>query len=136
MESTTQQKRVSKACDACKRRKVKCNGQERCQQCSHLGLRCVYSATGKLRSQGKRGHIISEFRKQMNNSLATSPPAILPANGLHIQPYNSFTYAMDGCNRFSSGTSSSPTAALCNDSLGRLGLTSFRISRDAHRSSV
>ena len=136
MESTTQQKRVSKACDACKRRKVKCNGQERCQQCSHLGLRCVYSATGKLRSQGKRGHIISEFRKQMNTSLATSPPAILPANGLHIQPYNNFRYAMDGSNRFSSGTSSSSVTTTSNDRLRRLDLTFIRISRDAHRSSV
>ncbi|KAH8726277.1 hypothetical protein GQ44DRAFT_826001 [Phaeosphaeriaceae sp. PMI808] len=73
------QKRVSKACDACKRRKVKCNGQERCQQCAHLGLRCVYSASGKPRSQGKRGHIISEFRNQAASLSATSPP-LLPAN--------------------------------------------------------
>lgn len=74
------QKRVSKACDACKRRKVKCNGQDRCQQCSHLGLRCIYSASGKLRTQGKRGHIISEFRKQSTGGCATSPPPLLPAN--------------------------------------------------------
>ena len=106
MDSSTH-KRVSKACDACKRRKVKCNGQERCQQCSHLGLRCVYSATGKLRSQGKRGHIISEFRNQTNNLHATSPPTILPANGQHFQPYNGFTYAVDS-NGFKSGMSTSP----------------------------
>lgn len=104
MDSSTQ-KRVSKACDACKRRKVKCNGQERCQQCSHLGLRCVYSVTGKLRSQGKRGHIISEFRNQMNNPHATSPPTILPANGQQVQPYSGFTYTIDR-NTFGSGTSS------------------------------
>lgn len=72
------QKRVLKACDACKRRKVKCNGQERCQQCAHLGLRCVYSKTGKQRSQGKRGHVISEFRNQTANASAISPP-LLPA---------------------------------------------------------
>ncbi|KAF1920233.1 hypothetical protein BDU57DRAFT_7115 [Ampelomyces quisqualis] len=71
------QKRASKACDACKRRKVKCNGQDRCQQCAHLGLRCVYSASGKQRSQGKRGHIISEFRTQKANP--KSSPPILPA---------------------------------------------------------
>ncbi|KAH9878646.1 hypothetical protein IAQ61_001918 [Plenodomus lingam] len=73
------QKRVSKACDACKRRKVKCNGQERCQQCAHLGLRCIYSPSSKHRSQGKRGHIISEFRRQTYHAAAISPP-ILPAN--------------------------------------------------------
>jgi hypothetical protein len=81
------QKRVSKACDACKRRKVKCNGQDRCQQCSHLGLRCIYSASGKLRSQGKRGHIISEFRNQNSNRFVISPPPILPAT--LEQPYTS-----------------------------------------------
>lgn len=73
------QKRVSKACDACKRRKVRCNGQTRCQQCAHLGLRCIYSPSSKQRSQGKRGHIISEFRTQTSTSSATATP-ILPAH--------------------------------------------------------
>jgi hypothetical protein len=72
------QKRVSKACDACKRRKVRCNGQTRCQQCAHLGLRCIYSPSGKQRSQGKRGHIISEFRNQTNAPIIS--PSILPAH--------------------------------------------------------
>lgn len=71
-------KRVSKACDACKLRKVKCNGQQRCQQCSHLGLRCVYSVSSKTRSQGKRGRIITEYKKKTSNAALTSPP-ILPA---------------------------------------------------------
>ncbi|KAF2684751.1 hypothetical protein K458DRAFT_337817 [Lentithecium fluviatile CBS 122367] len=71
-------KRVSKACDACKLRKVKCNGQERCQQCSHLGLRCVYSVSVKTRSQGKRGRIITEYKNKTSNATAISP-SILPA---------------------------------------------------------
>src|ERR1044072_6758151 len=91
------QKRVSKACDACKRRKVKCNGQERCQQCAHLGLRCVYSASGKQRSQGKRGHIISEFRNQTTNASAVSPP-LLPAisaqNNFHA-PYGGVAQSVE-----------------------------------------
>jgi hypothetical protein len=81
MDQATQ-KRVSKACDACKRRKVRCNGQTRCQQCAHLGLRCIYSPSGKQRSQGKRGHIISEFRNQTNAPII-SPP-ILPAHTAQI----------------------------------------------------
>jgi hypothetical protein len=85
------QKRASKACDACKRRKVKCNGQERCQQCAHLGLRCVYSPSGKQRSQGKRGHIISEFRKQTANVNAISPP-LLPAIAAQVNFAASISY--------------------------------------------
>ncbi|KAF2790916.1 hypothetical protein K505DRAFT_250117 [Melanomma pulvis-pyrius CBS 109.77] len=74
------QKRVAKACDACKLRKVKCNGQERCQQCSHLGLRCVYTVSAKQRVQyGKRGHLISEYKNKTANVVAAAPP-ILPAS--------------------------------------------------------
>ncbi|CAG5158106.1 uncharacterized protein ALTATR162_LOCUS4986 [Alternaria atra] len=71
-------KRVSKACDACKRKKVRCNRETRCQQCAYLGLRCIYSPSSKQRSQGKRGHIIAEFRNQTSNSPTISPP-ILPS---------------------------------------------------------
>lgn len=35
-------KRRHKACSACSQRKVRCNGQQRCQQCEHLNLRCEY----------------------------------------------------------------------------------------------
>ncbi|KAF2134292.1 hypothetical protein P153DRAFT_363264 [Dothidotthia symphoricarpi CBS 119687] len=90
------QKRVSKACDACKRRKVKCNGQDRCQQCSHLGLRCVYSPTGKQRAQGKRGHVISQFKSHTTTN-ATSPP-ILPAISVQQgfpSPYGDVTQSIE-----------------------------------------
>jgi hypothetical protein len=73
-------KRVAKACDACKLRKVKCNGQERCQQCAHLGLRCVYTVSVKQRVQyGKRGHLISEYKNKTATVSAAAPP-ILPAS--------------------------------------------------------
>ncbi|KAH7132507.1 hypothetical protein B0J11DRAFT_427330 [Dendryphion nanum] len=73
-------KRVSKACDACKLRKVKCNGQERCQQCSHLGLRCVYSISSTKRSQGKRGRIISEYKSKTSSHTNIISPPILAAS--------------------------------------------------------
>lgn len=79
MDASALPKRVSKACDACKLRKVKCNGQERCQQCSHLGLRCIYSVSAKPRSQGRRGRVITEYKNKTANGIATSPP-ILPAS--------------------------------------------------------
>ncbi|RMY57440.1 hypothetical protein D0865_03108 [Hortaea werneckii] len=37
-------KRRHKACDTCSQRKVRCNGQQRCQQCEHFNLLCKYSA--------------------------------------------------------------------------------------------
>ncbi|KAI4699672.1 hypothetical protein J4E81_004699 [Alternaria sp. BMP 2799] len=103
------QKRVSKACDACKRRKVRCNGQARCQQCAHLGLRCIYSPSGKQRSQGKRGHIISEFRSQTSNLPAISPP-ILPAHSAAASfqtPYSPISPILDR----NGGTPTSPSSS-------------------------
>ncbi|KAL1595832.1 hypothetical protein SLS60_009522 [Paraconiothyrium brasiliense] len=99
---SAQPKRVSKACDACKLRKVKCNGHERCQQCSHLGLRCVYSISNKTRSQGKRGRIITEYKKKTSTAAVTSPP-ILPAIAGQVAlpqrvPSLAFSEELDGVN--------------------------------------
>ncbi|KAK8211507.1 hypothetical protein M8818_003160 [Zalaria obscura] len=70
--------RASKACDACKLRKVKCNGHTPCQQCNHLNLRCLYS-TVKLRGkQSKRGHLIARYKQKVSQesrskSLVSTP---------------------------------------------------------------
>jgi len=95
--ATPAPKRVSKACDACKLRKVKCNGQERCQQCSHLGLRCVYSVSVRTRSQGKRGRIISEYKNKTTNATAVSM-SILPASEVSLgqsSPLGGMQYPVD-----------------------------------------
>ncbi|KAK8216503.1 fungal-specific transcription factor domain-containing protein [Phyllosticta capitalensis] len=34
---------ISIACNECKRRKIKCNGQTPCQRCGHLQLECLYA---------------------------------------------------------------------------------------------
>ncbi|KAJ9636256.1 hypothetical protein H2201_006235 [Coniosporium apollinis] len=74
-------RRVSKACDACRLRKVKCNGQQRCQQCNHLNLKCIYSAA-KVRKNGQRGSVISGYRNSRQNAPSSSQPlkpAITPS---------------------------------------------------------
>ncbi|KAF2710418.1 hypothetical protein K504DRAFT_466829 [Pleomassaria siparia CBS 279.74] len=84
-------KRVAKACDACKLRKVKCNGQERCQQCAHLNLRCVYTVSAKQRVQyGKRGHLISEYKSKTQHATVNAPTILpVPASPSigHASPY-------------------------------------------------
>ena len=79
-EEEAKQRRVSQACDACKRRKVRCNGQQRCQQCNHLDLKCIYS-TGKRshtrRNTAERGAVIAEYRKNTSTSYAHVSPALL-----------------------------------------------------------
>ncbi|KAF2034611.1 hypothetical protein EK21DRAFT_97265 [Setomelanomma holmii] len=51
-------------------------------------MRCL-QASQSQRSQGKRGHIISEFRNQIVNANATSPPLLpaLAAQGTFQAPY-------------------------------------------------
>lgn len=63
----SQIRRTNQACDACKLRKVKCNGQDRCQQCSHLNLRCVYSAPKPRQKSLKRGQLIAKYKRQSAN---------------------------------------------------------------------
>jgi len=65
-------KRVAQACDACRLRKVKCNGQQRCSQCSHLNLRCVYRTKQQKRNAFKRGRLISEYKQRSSNGASPS----------------------------------------------------------------
>lgn len=90
MDATRLKKpQVSRACDPCRRRKVRCNGQHRCQQCEHLDLLCTYSDNQRARSRKnalRRGTVISEYkipfaRELKSEHISTSvlvPPSSLP----------------------------------------------------------
>ncbi|KAK0658533.1 putative sucrose utilization protein SUC1 [Lasiodiplodia hormozganensis] len=71
------QRRSQQACDACRRRKVRCNGQPRCQQCSHLNLRCIYTnsnrGSSRKHAQG-RGSVIHAYRKSTSKSHSPNAP--------------------------------------------------------------
>ncbi|KAF1815944.1 hypothetical protein P152DRAFT_505669 [Eremomyces bilateralis CBS 781.70] len=79
-ELTAKPHRVARACNACKLRKVKCNGDvERCQQCSHLNLKCIYSdIKAKPRSKTlRRGSVISAYKQE--TSIQQTSPSLQPA---------------------------------------------------------
>lgn len=74
--------RTSQACEPCKRRKIRCNGQPQCQQCTHSGIPCTYADTLARRSRKEtvgRGRIIAAFKetktsgKWTNEVLAPKP---------------------------------------------------------------
>ncbi|KAL1922457.1 uncharacterized protein VTP21DRAFT_9996 [Calcarisporiella thermophila] len=50
--------RISRACDACRRRKIRCNGgnEKKCSNCHLYGLECVFTPTTKRRNPSK-GHL-------------------------------------------------------------------------------
>ncbi|KAK6079493.1 fungal specific transcription factor domain-containing protein [Seiridium cupressi] len=56
---------ISIACNECKRRKIKCNGETPCQRCGNLNLQCLYApncCTNNFKD--------SEEFKQMNNTVS------------------------------------------------------------------
>jgi hypothetical protein len=88
---------VKRACDACHRRKVKCDGVTPCRNCSSAQLTCTYHAIPQKKGpKGSRAKVISELREtqrqttlstKVSNRLhgRTSPPcapSLAPTPGL------------------------------------------------------
>lgn len=87
---------VKRACDACHRRKVKCDGINPCRNCSSAQLSCTYNAIPQKKGpKGSRAKVISELREtQRQTSLSTkvqnringiacpSPISLAPTPGL------------------------------------------------------
>jgi hypothetical protein len=64
---------VKRACDACHRRKVKCDGVTPCRNCSSAQLSCTYHAIPQKKGpKGSRAKVISELREtQRQSTLST-----------------------------------------------------------------
>jgi hypothetical protein len=88
---------VKRACDACHRRKVKCDGINPCRNCSASQLSCTYNAIPQKKGpKGSRAKVISELREtQRQTSLSAKvqnrmnaingpppTPSLLPTAGL------------------------------------------------------
>jgi Fungal specific transcription factor domain/Fungal Zn(2)-Cys(6) binuclear cluster domain len=94
-QSHTRSKRnryISIACNECKRRKIKCNGQTPCHRCGNLNLDCVYApncCTNSLKDsaefQQMRDHIsalqdqVNELFAQLNDLRARQDGGLPPA---------------------------------------------------------
>ncbi|RYO82516.1 hypothetical protein DL764_009598 [Monosporascus ibericus] len=63
---------VKRACDACHRRKVKCDGINPCRNCASAQLTCTYNAIPQKKGpKGSRAKVISELREtQRQTSLS------------------------------------------------------------------
>ncbi|KAJ8124812.1 hypothetical protein O1611_g8828 [Lasiodiplodia mahajangana] len=80
---------VKRACDACHRRKVKCDGINPCRNCSSAQLTCTYNAIPQKKGpKGSRAKVISELREtQRQTSLSAKVQSRL--NGLCSPPCSS-----------------------------------------------
>lgn len=68
--------RISRACDACRTRKVRCSGAQPCAQCSHFDVQCIFSVPEK-RKNPIRGRLVARVRGEANDfsSDAAASPA-------------------------------------------------------------
>lgn len=66
---------VKRACDACHRRKVKCDGINPCRNCSSAQLTCTYNAIPQKKGpKGSRAKVISELRETQRRTDITTKP--------------------------------------------------------------
>lgn len=88
---------VKRACDACHRRKVKCDGTTPCRNCNTASLNCTYNAVPQKKGpKGSRAKVISALREDQKlqslsaqvqnrlNGMAGPPPnpSLAPTPGL------------------------------------------------------
>ncbi|KPM37831.1 hypothetical protein AK830_g8733 [Neonectria ditissima] len=80
---------VKRACDACHRRKVKCDGINPCRNCSAAQLSCTYNAIPQKKGpKGSRAKVISELREtQRQTSLSAKVQNRI--NGIACSPGSS-----------------------------------------------
>ncbi|KAF2202375.1 hypothetical protein GQ43DRAFT_313965 [Delitschia confertaspora ATCC 74209] len=73
-------KPVSRACDACRRRKIKCNGLQPCPACSSASLICTFQeAQRKGGNQGARATVLNTIRdSQTGGPAQASTPFVSP----------------------------------------------------------
>ncbi|RMX74514.1 hypothetical protein D0869_12513 [Hortaea werneckii] len=71
-------KRRHKACDTCSQRKVRCNGQQRCQQCEHSNLLCRYSAPAPRPQYERRS---TKPAKRLKDTVQAIAPLATSASG-------------------------------------------------------
>ena len=87
--------RTLQACNGCKWRKVRCNGEPACQQCIHLNLECHYSAansSARSRRNITRGAVIHAYKGSSPNSSRDAARQLAPrapplVSHKHSQPH-------------------------------------------------
>ncbi|KAL4876732.1 hypothetical protein BJY04DRAFT_231339 [Aspergillus karnatakaensis] len=64
------------ACDACRRRKVRCNAQQPCSRCQNAGLACRTTIVRRKKGrQGATATVLQELRKAPDHNEPTSTPS-------------------------------------------------------------
>jgi hypothetical protein len=68
-------KRVPAACNFCRVRKLRCDGQVPCRQCARRAIECVYSEAAETRKRRRRAFTASEVAGTAMDVSLLSPPS-------------------------------------------------------------
>jgi hypothetical protein len=76
---------VTKACDACRRRKVRCNWEQPCSACKQADLQCTFLSTRQKKGRkGDTANVISELRNLQPETIRyAAPSSPEPGHSLH-----------------------------------------------------
>ncbi|KAL3956251.1 hypothetical protein ACCO45_009097 [Purpureocillium lilacinum] len=92
---------ISIACNECKRRKIKCNGETPCQRCGNLNLACLYApncCSNNFKDSDEFKHVttqLSRLQDEVNwlnqtiRSLQADPSRLVPPNDRMMPSSNS-----------------------------------------------
>ncbi|KAI9870625.1 MAG: Glucose-responsive transcription factor [Pleopsidium flavum] len=99
--------KVSRACDECRRKKIRCDatsesGVEQCSNCKRVGSRCQFSRVPMKRGPSK-GYIkeLADRLNTLENQLPVRPPDLqhytrMSQDGTSPRPMNEFSPPVDG----------------------------------------
>ncbi|KAB8338770.1 hypothetical protein FH972_021715 [Carpinus fangiana] len=118
-QRTKRNRYISIACNECKRRKIKCNGETPCQRCGNLNLECIY-APNCCSSSFKESNEFKQMNEQIValqnevNSLYHNINSLRSALGHELPPQEVVQYGYD-----STRSLSAPQAPMVDPALTR-----------------
>jgi hypothetical protein len=72
-------KKISKACEPCRRRKIRCNGQQPCQLCQQQPEFCVYRVKARHRASARQKAVQSTLNANDNDGATLTGSLPLPS---------------------------------------------------------
>ncbi|KAH6695691.1 fungal-specific transcription factor domain-containing protein [Plectosphaerella plurivora] len=88
-QTQTPSSRSANACEQCRKRKVKCSGDQPCRSCSRHRLQCTFGSAGRRRFS--EAHVqglletIKQYEEQLNAQSTTTTPRVAATVNVHAR---------------------------------------------------